>query len=129
MTRKIIRTDKAPKPIGAYNQGVVASGQMLFVGGQIALNPDGNIVCESDVAGQTKQAMENIKAILAAAGVGFADVVKTTVFLANMNDFAAMNEVYGQYFEQGNEPARAAVEVSRLPKDLLVEIECIAIIG
>lgn len=129
MTRIIIKTDKAPAPIGAYNQGVFASGHMFFVGGQIALNPDGKIVCEKDVAGQTKQVMANIEAILAAAGVGFADVVKTTVFLADMNDFAAMNEVYGTYFDKGNEPARAAVEVSRLPKDVLVEIECIAVIG
>ena len=127
MTRKIIKTDQAPAPVGPYNQGVVASGQMLFVAGQIALDPNTNeIVSPNDVAGQTERVMANVEAILADAGAEFSDVVKTTVFLADMNDFAAMNAVYGRYFDPENAPARAAVEVSRLPKDVLVEIECIA---
>lgn len=130
MTRKIIKTDKAPAPVGPYSQGIVASGQMVFVAGQIPLDPNTNeIVSPDDVAGQTERVMANVEAILAAAGASFEDLVKTTVFLADMNDFAAMNAVYGRYFAPENAPARAAVEVSRLPKDVLVEIECIAVLS
>ncbi|WP_421659193.1 RidA family protein [Leptothermofonsia sp. ETS-13] len=129
MTRKIIRTDSAPAPVGPYNQAIAASGQMVFVAGQIPLDPvTGQIVGEGDVAQQTERAIANMKAILEAAGATLQDVVKTTVFLANMNDFAAMNGVYARYFEEAIAPARACVEVSRLPKDVLVEIECIAVI-
>ena len=129
MTRKIIRTDKAPAPVGPYNQAIAATGQMLFVAGQIAIDPStGNIVYTNDVAKQTEQVMAHIEAILAAAGATFQDVVKTTVFLADMNDFAAMNAVYGRYFQEETAPARACVQVSRLPKDVLVEIDCIAMI-
>jgi len=127
MTRKIIRTDQAPAPVGPYNQAIAASGQMIFVAGQIPLDPSSAIVGE-DVSQQTTQVMANLKAILEAAGATFSDIVKTTVFLANMNDFAAMNTVYSQYFDESSAPARACVEVSRLPKDVLVEIECIAVI-
>lgn len=127
MTRKIIRTDQAPAPVGPYNQAIAASGQMIFVAGQIPLNPSSTIVGE-DVSQQTTQVMANLKAILEAAGAKFSDIVKTTVFLANMNDFAAMNTVYSKYFDESSAPARACVEVSRLPKDVLVEIECIAVI-
>ncbi len=130
MTRKVIRTDLAPAPVGPYNQAIAASGQMVFVAGQIALDPStGKIVGDQDVVKQTEQVMANLKAILTAAGAKFQDVVKTTVFLADMNDFAAMNAVYAQYFDEATAPARACVQVSRLPKDVLVEIDCIAVIG
>jgi 2-iminobutanoate/2-iminopropanoate deaminase len=130
MTRKVIRTDAAPAPVGPYNQAIAASGQMIFVAGQIPLHPEnGQIVGEGDVAAQTEQAIANLKAILDAAGATLQDVVKTTVFLQDMNEFAAMNAVYSRYFDEANAPARACVEVARLPKDVRVEIECIAVIG
>ncbi|MBD2183344.1 Rid family detoxifying hydrolase [Aerosakkonema funiforme] len=129
MTRKIIRTEQAPTPVGPYNQAIVASGQMIFVAGQIAIDPKvGNVVHTDDVAKQTEQVMANLEAILTAADANWSNVVKTTVYLANMNDFAAMNAVYAKYFDEATAPARATVEVSRLPKDVLVEIDCIAVI-
>ncbi|USR92318.1 RidA family protein [Phormidium yuhuli AB48] len=127
--RQIIRTDNAPAPVGPYNQAVLATGKLLFVAGQIPLNPQGELVATGEIKGQTQQVLENLKAILTAAGASFSDVVKTTVFLADMNEFAAMNEVYSQYFDEANAPARAAVEVARLPKDVRVEIECIAMVS
>jgi 2-iminobutanoate/2-iminopropanoate deaminase len=103
---------------------------MLFVAGQIPLDSStGEIVGAGDVTKQTEQVMTNLEAILTAAGAKFQDVVKTTVFLADMNDFAAMNAVYARYFQEETAPARACVQVSRLPKDVLVEIDCIAMIG
>lgn len=130
MTRKVIRTDQAPAPVGPYNQAIAATGQMIFVAGQIAIDPrSGDIVYTDDVTKQTEQVMANIEAILAAAGASFEDVVKTTVYLADMNDFAAMNAVYAKYFSEETAPARACVQVSRLPKDVLVEIDCIAVIS
>lgn len=129
MVRKIIQTEQAPAPVGPYNQAIVAAGQMVFVAGQIPLDPaTGAIVGDDDVAQQTEQAIANLKAILEAAGTTLQDVVKTTVFLADMNDFGAMNGVYARYFEESTAPARACVEVARLPKDVRVEIECIAVI-
>ncbi|WP_448570461.1 RidA family protein [Trichothermofontia sp.] len=129
MTRRIIQTEQAPAPVGPYNQAIVASGQLLFAAGQIALDPvTGAIVGTGDVAQQAEQVMANLQAVLAAAGASWADVVKTTVFLADMNDFAAMNAVYARYFDAAIAPARACVEVSRLPKDVLVEIDCIAVV-
>lgn len=129
MTRTIIQTDAAPAPVGPYNQAIVASGQMIFVAGQIALDPaTGAIVGEGNVAAQTVRSLTSLKAILEAAGATLQDVVKTTVFLADMNDFSAMNAVYAQYFDEATAPARACVEVSRLPKDVRVEIDCIAVI-
>ncbi|NJR66085.1 MAG: RidA family protein [Leptolyngbyaceae cyanobacterium CRU_2_3] len=128
MTRKIIQTDRAPAPVGPYNQAIAASGELIFVAGQIPLDPKtGMIVGEGDVAPQTEQAMANLTAILEAAGATLEDVVKTTVFLKDMNDFAAMNAVYAKYFAEAIAPARACVEVARLPKDVKVEIECIAV--
>lgn len=130
MSRKVIRTDKAPAPVGPYNQAIAASGQMIFLAGQIPLDSStGEIVGAGDVMKQTEQVMTNLEAILTAAGAKFQDVVKTTVFLADMNDFAAMNAVYARYFQEETAPARACVQVSRLPKDVLVEIDCIAMIG
>lgn len=129
MSHKVIRTDDAPAPVGPYNQAIAASGQMVFVAGQIAIDPDvGDVVYAGDVAKQSEQVMTNIVAILAAAGARLEDVVKTTVFLADMNDFAAMNAVYARYFPEETAPARACVQVSRLPKNVLVEIDCIAVI-
>ncbi len=129
MQRKIIRTDNAPAPVGPYNQAIAATGTMVFVSGQIALDTDtGTIVGEGDVTKQTEQVMANLEAILTAAGATFSDIVKTTVFLADMNDFATVNSIYAQYFDGENAPARACVQVSRLPKDVLVEIDCIAVI-
>ncbi|MFQ4145087.1 RidA family protein [Chlorogloeopsis sp. ULAP02] len=128
MNKKVINTEQAPAPVGPYNQAIVASGQMMFVAGQIALDPKtGGIVGTGDVTKQTEQVMANLQAILAAAGAKFEDVVKTTVFLADMNDFAAMNAIYAKYFDEATAPARACVQVSRLPKDVLVEIDCIAV--
>jgi 2-iminobutanoate/2-iminopropanoate deaminase len=129
MTRKIIQTNLAPAPVGPYNQAIAASGTLLFVAGQIALDPaTGTIVGAGDVAQQTRQALDNLKAILEAGGASLASVVKTTVFLKDMNDFAAVNAVYAQYFAEETAPARACVEVARLPKDVWVEVDCIAVI-
>jgi 2-iminobutanoate/2-iminopropanoate deaminase len=128
MTRKIIQTDQAPAPVGPYNQAIAATGPLVFVAGQIPIDPaTGQIVGEA-VAEQTEQAIANLKAILEAAETTLQNVVKTTVFLADMNDFGAMNAVYAQYFDEAIAPARACVEVSRLPKDVRVEIECIAVV-
>jgi 2-iminobutanoate/2-iminopropanoate deaminase len=129
MTRNVIHTNNAPAPVGPYNQAIAASGQLVFVAGQIPLDPKtGEIVGTHDVVQQTEQVMINLEAILTAAGAKTEDVVKTTVFLADMNDFAAMNQVYARYFDEASAPARACVQVARLPKDVLVEIECIAVI-
>jgi 2-iminobutanoate/2-iminopropanoate deaminase len=129
MTKEVIYTENAPHPVGPYNQAITASGKMVFVAGQIAINPQsGEIVGQDDVVKQTEQVMANLQAILTAAGATFNDVVKTGVYLKNMNDFAAMNQIYAQYFDEKTAPARATVEVARLPKDVLVEIDCIAVI-
>lgn len=128
MTQKtIINTTLAPAPVGPYNQAVVAKGAMVFVAGQIPLNAEGNLVGEDDIKAQTNQVIKNIQAILTEAGTNLDAVVKTSVFLSDLTNFASMNEVYGKYFSNDS-PARACVEVSRLPKDVLVEIECIAVL-
>lgn len=130
MSKKVIRTDKAPAPVGPYNQAIASSGQMLFVAGQIPLEPQsGKIIGEGDISAQTKQVMVNLEAILTEAGASWSNVVKTSVFLTDLANFGAMNQVYAEYFEEDTAPARACVEVSRLPKDVLVEIECIAVIN
>ena len=127
--KKIIRTNNAPAPVGPYNQAIATSGQMIFVAGQIPLDPQtGEIVGSGDISEQTKQVMANIEAILTEAGANWDNVVKTSVFLSDLANFAPMNQVYAQYFAESTAPARACVEVSRLPKDVLVEIECIAVI-
>ncbi|ESA32571.1 endoribonuclease l-psp [Leptolyngbya sp. Heron Island J] len=129
MARRIIQTDQAPAPVGPYNQAIVATGEMVFASGQVALDPaSGTLVGEGDVAAQTKQCLDNLTAVLTAAGATMADVVKTSVFLKDMNDFGTMNGVYATYFDEATAPARACVEVARLPKDVLVEIECIAVV-
>lgn len=127
--KKVIQTNAAPAPVGPYNQAIVAQG-LIFVAGQIALDPQtGEAVGAGDITAQTDRVLTNLKAILAAANETLDDVVKTTVFLKDMNDFAAMNAVYAKYFEEATAPARICVEVARLPKDLLVEIDCIAVVS
>ncbi|MGB3401913.1 MAG: Rid family detoxifying hydrolase [Microcoleaceae cyanobacterium] len=129
MTRKIIHTQTAPAPVGPYNQAVVANG-MVFVAGQISIDPQTNeVVHLQDVTQQTQQVMANLEAILNSAGSGWDRVVKTTIFLADLADFATVNQVYAEYFDPENAPARACVEVSRLPKDVKVEIDCIATVA
>ena len=124
--KEIISTDKAPAAIGPYSQGVKAGG-FLFLSGQIALDPQTMSVVPGDAAAQTEQAMKNMKAALRSQGLDFSDVVKTTVFIKDMNEFKRINEVYGKYFAK-DAPARSCVEVARLPKDVLVEIEAIALL-
>jgi 2-iminobutanoate/2-iminopropanoate deaminase len=129
MTKQIIRTDLAPAPVGPYNQAIMATGQMLFVSGQISIDPATNqLVHDGDVAKQTEQVMANLAAILETSGATFENVVKTGVFLKDMNDFATVNSIYARYFDEATAPARACVEVARLPKDVLVEIDCIAVL-
>ena len=122
--KQIIATDRGPKAIGPYSQAVKANG-FLFVSGQVCLDPKTQQLVEGDISKQTERVMENLKGIVEAAGSSLSHVVKTTVFLSDMNDFAAMNAVYGKYFPS-DPPARATVQVSRLPKDVKVEIELIA---
>ncbi len=124
--KKIISTDQAPAAIGPYSQAVKVDCQsMLYASGQISLDPNTMEIVGDTAAEQCRQVMKNLGEVLRAAGAGFDDVVKTTIFLADMNDFAAVNEVYATYFESAP-PARATVEVSRLPKDVKVEIEAVA---
>ena len=126
--KEIIRTDKAPAAIGPYSQAVkVPCGTMLFCSGQIPLDAKTMEVVGTDAREQTKQVMDNLGAVLKEAGVDFSNVVKTTIFLADMSDFIAVNEVYAIYFDD-NPPARAAVQVARLPKDVRVQIEAIAVL-
>jgi 2-iminobutanoate/2-iminopropanoate deaminase len=119
-----ISSPDAPKAIGPYSQAIRA-GQFLFASGQIPTDPATGAIVDGDVAAQTRRVFDNLGAVLRAANLSFADVVKTNVFLADMNDFAAMNEVYGKYFSEPY-PARATVQVARLPKDARVEIDLVA---
>lgn len=128
MNRTIILTKEAPAPIGPYNQGISASGRFLFLAGQIPLDPRTGQVIQGDIKAQTRQVLNNILAVLRQGGCGLENVVKTTVFLKDMNDFAGMNEVYGEFFKT-EPPARSAIEVARLPRDVKVEIEAIALAG
>ncbi|NOY36058.1 MAG: RidA family protein [Chlorobi bacterium] len=123
--KKIIQTSKAPKAMGPYSQAVEAGG-MLFISGQIPMDPDTGEIIPGDIQTQTQQVLKNVEIILNAAGYSRSDVVKSTVFLKNMDDFKAMNEVYASFYDE-NPPARAAVEVCRLPLNVLVEIETIAV--
>jgi 2-iminobutanoate/2-iminopropanoate deaminase len=121
-----VSTDRGPKAIGPYSQAVKANG-FVFLSGQIPLDPQTQQVVEGDIAAQTERVLENLKAIVEAAGSSIARVVKTTVFLADMKDFAAMNDVYSRYF-LAHAPARSTVEVARLPRDARVEIDVIALL-
>jgi 2-iminobutanoate/2-iminopropanoate deaminase len=122
--KDIVTTDRGPKPIGPYSQAIKANG-FLFLSGQVALDPKTGELTGNDIRQQTERVLENIKAIVEAAGSNLHHVVKTTVFLKDMSDFPAMNEVYGRYFSAAP-PARSTVEVARLPKEALVEIELVA---
>lgn len=123
----VIRSDDAPRAIGPYSQAIRA-GEWLFCSGQIAIDPETGDLISGDVAAQTDRVMRNLSAVLDAAGASLSRVVKTTVFLADMGDFAAMNEVYGRHLGD-HRPARATVEAGRLPKDVAVEIEAVAYLG
>ena len=123
--KKIVNTDKAPTAIGPYAQAVEIDG-LVFTSGQLPIDPATGAF-PAGIAEQTRQSLTNVKSILAQAGLSMDQVIKTTVFLSDMNNFGAMNEVYATFFTEGNYPARSAVEVARLPKDALVEIEAIAV--
>ena len=124
--KQTISTPGAPKAIGPYSQAV-AHGNLVFLSGQIPLDPETGQLVAGDIAVQTERVLKNVGAVLEAAGASFADVVKTTVFLKNMGDFPAMNEVYARFFPE-QPPARSTVEASRLPRDVQVEIDCIAVL-
>jgi 2-iminobutanoate/2-iminopropanoate deaminase len=125
--KRIIATEKAPRAIGPYSQAVAHNG-LLYLSGQIALDPATGQLIEGDVAAQTERVLENLKAVLEAAGSSLGRVLKTTVYLKDLGEFARMNEVYGRHFPE-NPPARATVEVARLPRDARVEIEAVAAMG
>ena len=125
--KKIVATEKAPKAIGPYSQAIVHNG-LAYLSGQIPLDPATGQLVEGDIAAQTKRVLENLKAVLEACGSGLEQVVKTTVYIKDMGEFAKMNEIYGKYFSQ-EPPARSTVEAARLPRDVRVEIDAIAIVG
>lgn len=128
MQRKVIHTDRAPAAVGPYSQAIRA-GDLVYCSGQIALDPaTGQLVGEGDVRAQTRQAMDNIGAVLEAAGSGFDKVIKCNLYLTEMGDFAAVNEEYGRYFDGMEPPARAAIGVASLPKDALFEVELVAFV-
>ena len=124
--KKIINTSNAPAPIGPYNQAIL-SGNMLYISGQIAINPETNELVTRTIVDETKQVMENLNAILKEAGMDFENVIKTSIFVSDMNNFSQINEVYGEYFNQETAPARETVEVANLPKFVNVEISAIAV--
>lgn len=126
--KQIIHTSKAPEPLGPYSQAVRA-GNTVYLSGQIGIDPSTGAVSGETVSEQAKQVMLNLKEVLKAAGVGFEHVVKTSIFLKDMNDFAAVNEIYGAYFDEETAPARETVEVANLPKFVLVEISVIAVVS
>lgn len=125
MTRTIINTPNAPAPVGAYNQAILHSG-VLYVSGQIALDPKSGELVTTDIETETRLVLDNLTAILEAAGTNRGNVIKCSVFVSNMEDFGRINTVYGEYFDADNAPARALVEVANLPKYVNVEISCIA---
>ena len=124
--KKVIYTDKAPAPIGPYNQAMLV-GDTLYTSGQIALDPATMELIVSDIETETRQVMENMKAVLEAAEMDFSNVVKTTIFIMDMNDFGSINKVYGSYFDEKTAPARETVQVAGLPKNVNVEISMIAV--
>jgi len=127
MSREVVLTDKAAPPIGPYSQAIKTNGTLLFTSGQIPLDAGGQLV-PGGIAEQTHAVFANVKAILEKAGTGFSHVIKTTVFLLDMNEFGAMNEIYKTYFSGSQPPARSTIQVARLPKDARVEIEVVALI-
>lgn len=124
--KTIITTKNAPAPIGPYNQAIL-TGNTLYTSGQIAINPESNILVLENITEETKQVMQNLKAVLEAANMTFENVIKSSIFISNMDDFSIINDVYGSYFDEANAPARETVEVSRLPKNVNVEISVIAV--
>ena len=123
-----IKTDAAPDPVGPYNQAIKA-GNFVYCSGQIAINPNSNkIDCLGDIKGETTQVLNNLKAVLTASGASLEDVIKTTIFLTDLNNFQIVNGIYSKFFENEPSPARACVEVSSLPKGVLIEIDCVAYI-
>jgi 2-iminobutanoate/2-iminopropanoate deaminase len=124
---KKIFTDKAPAPIGPYSQALLVDGKFLYTAGQISIDPANGKLVEGDIKTQTRQVLKNLEAVLIAGGTSLKSVIKTTVFLKNMNDFAAMNEVYAEFLGDTS-PARSTVEVARLPRDVSVEIEAVAVV-
>lgn len=126
--KEIVFTEQAPTPIGPYNQAVIARGGLIFTAGQIPVDPQTGHVMHGDIDGQTHQVLTNLKHVLEAGGSSMDRVVKTTVFLTDLGDFARMNEMYGRFFPEDRAPARSTVQVSRLPKDVRVEIEAVAVV-
>jgi len=124
--KQIITTDKAPAPIGPYNQAVL-SGNTLYMSGQVAFNPETMTLIMNDIPSETHQVMKNLKAVLEAANMTFENVVKTSIFLSDMNNFKQVNEVYGGYFNSDTAPARETVQVAKLPRNVNVEISMIAV--
>ena len=124
MSKQVIKTDKASLPVGPYNQAV-SIGNLIYTAGQIPLDKAGNMV-PGTIKEQTKQVLENVKSVIEAGGSSLDKVIKATVFLKDLNDFAGMNEIYAQYFKAENAPARTTIQVARIPKDSLVEIEVVA---
>ncbi|MFQ3586008.1 MAG: RidA family protein [Cyanobacteriota bacterium] len=121
-----MQTDAAPLPVGPYSQGIAVLGPLIFTAGQVGLDPKTGKLAGEDIVSQTRQVLLNLQAVLSAGGTNLSNVVKTTVFLADMNDFAAMNKVYQEFFSTDPAPARSCVQVARLPLDALVEIEAVA---
>jgi len=126
--KRIIKTDKAPAPIGPYSQAVMI-GNMLYTSGQIAIDPSTNELVQGSIEAETKQVMENLKALLDSAGLTFDEVIKTTIFISDMHQFSKINSVYGSYFNEDTAPARETVQVAALPKFVNVEISVIAVKG
>jgi 2-iminobutanoate/2-iminopropanoate deaminase len=123
--KKIITSKDAPAPIGPYNQAVL-NGKLLYTSGQIAINPKNGVLVLDNIKAETKQVMENLKAVLKAANMDFSNVIKTTIFISDMNNFSHINEVYGNYFDDASAPARETVQVACLPKNVNIEISVIA---
>jgi 2-iminobutanoate/2-iminopropanoate deaminase len=125
--RRVVKTDRAPQAIGPYSQGIVAAGELVYTSGQIGFDPKTGEMVSGGIEEQTEQTLRNLAAVLEAAGSDMSHVLKTTVFLADMNDFAAMNEVYRRHFKDAP-PARSTVQVARLPRDARIEIEAVALV-
>ena len=126
--KQIIKTDQAPAPVGPYNQAIIANG-ILYVSGQIAINPATGALETQDIKTETERVMQNLAAVLKEANSSFEQVIKCSIFMADMGDYAAINEVYARYFNDHTAPAREAVEVANLPKYVHVEISCIALVN
>ena len=127
MAKEVVYSANAPEPIGPYSQAILVDGKFLYTAGQISIDPTNGKLIEGDIKSQTRQVIKNLEAVLVAGGASLASVVKTTVFLKDMNEFAAMNDVYAEFLGAAS-PARSTVEVARLPRDVRVEIEVLAVV-